>query len=404
MTASPHAPFPALAPPTAGVGTAASPEGGRVDFSRLRAERRARLLTAMDTHGLDAVVLGRPANVVYASGARQLWTAGARPFGPACVVVRGTGAVHLLSVTDEGVPPEIPHDHLYGLSWNPLNLIGHLRAVPGLADAARVGTDGLTPGFGQFLGAIAPGAAVVDANPALGAARAAKTPDELACIATATAIAESSLSAMEAALRPGVSERQLLGVHLGRIAALGVPTPPTEGVVCATPRRGPVSRRRLAVDRLVGPGELVVLDPGALYAGYEGGVGRTRVAGPGGAAPAQERLGERCRAILAEVISACRVGASGADLGRAWEATGEPAPESPFVSGVGLGAEPPLMGGGCGADAVLVAGSVVAVEAWVTAEGAGGFLEREIVAVTDTGPEVLSRSATGPARSRSQAV
>src|SRR4051812_666695 len=100
----------------------ASPIGARVDFARLRAARRARLLAAMADHDVDVLVLGRPASVAYASGARQLWTAGSRPFGPACVVVGETGRVHLLSVDDDGVPPEVGHEDLFGLSWNPANL------------------------------------------------------------------------------------------------------------------------------------------------------------------------------------------------------------------------------------------------------------------------------------------
>ena len=45
--------------------------------------------------------------------------------------------------------------------------------------------------------------------------------------------------------------------------------------MCATPRSGPVVLRRLPSERRLGPGQLVALNPGALYAGYEGGVGRT---------------------------------------------------------------------------------------------------------------------------------
>ena len=55
--------------------------GGRVDFSRMRAERHARLLQAVRAAELDALVLGREANARYAAGARRLWTAGGRPFG-----------------------------------------------------------------------------------------------------------------------------------------------------------------------------------------------------------------------------------------------------------------------------------------------------------------------------------
>jgi len=66
----------------------------------------------MDAAALEVLVLGRPANVRYASGARQLWRTGANPFAPLCVVVRATEKVHLLSSWDEGVPPEIGREDL----------------------------------------------------------------------------------------------------------------------------------------------------------------------------------------------------------------------------------------------------------------------------------------------------
>ena len=149
------------------VGTMALEDSAGADFERLRRQRRQRLLEAMAAERLDALVLGRPANVRYASGARQLWRAGSASFGPAAVVVLGTQRVHLLSVWDEGVPPEIDHEDLYPLTWNPAHLLAALKAIPGLADAGRVGTDGLTPMFAQHLRQIAPAAELGDAEPAL---------------------------------------------------------------------------------------------------------------------------------------------------------------------------------------------------------------------------------------------
>ncbi len=87
----------------------------------------------MERHGLDALMLGGVGNVRYVSGARQLGRAGVLPFAPVAVAVRSTGRVHLLSTWDEGVPPEIGCDELYGLSWNPANLLASLAAIPGVA-------------------------------------------------------------------------------------------------------------------------------------------------------------------------------------------------------------------------------------------------------------------------------
>jgi Xaa-Pro aminopeptidase len=372
-------------------GTMALEEGGRADFTRLRQERRRSLFEAMDAAGVEVLVLGRPANVRYASGARQLWRTGANPFAPMCVVIRETEKVHLLSSWDDGVPPEIAHEDLYGLFWNPAHLIAALGEIPGFVRAHRVGTDSLTPFFGRVLRDLVPQHELIDASPFLQRARAHKTADEIAAIEVAVSLAEAGLAALEEALRPGITERALLGAYLEAVAGLGAPTPPSESVVFATPRQGPVRFRYLAGDRPIGQGELVVLAPGALYAGYEGGVARTRTAG---AAPTREAraLAGRCRHAMDTLLGACRAGNTGADLYRAWESTGEPPAEIALANGVGIGTEPPLIGFGRGAGTSLDEGAVLSVQAWVSEEGTGGFLERELLRIGEHGPEVLTRS------------
>lgn len=375
--------------------TANVDDPSRMDDADVRADRRRRLFAAMADHDLDALVLGRPAEVAFATGARQLWTAGTRPFGPACVAVRETGRTHLLSVSDAEVPPEVGHDDLYGLSWNPAHVAAALAAIPGLPEAGRVGTTSSTPGLDRLLGAIAAGAEVVDGGPALAAARSPKSPAEVARIADAAALATTALAAMTAALRPGVSERDLLAAYLEAIAAAGAPTPPTEGVACATPARGAVALRRIATADPIDAGRLVVLDPGAFHRGYEGGIGRTRVAGAE-PATAQRALARRCRAAVDAVVAACRPGATGADLVAAWSATGEALPGEPLAVGMGLGVEPPVVGPGLGATAALAAGTVLAVTGWVAEEGVGGVLERDLVHVTGDAPLLLTRNGTTP--------
>src|ERR1700739_5028122 len=111
------------------------------DDRALRAGGRERALAQMEKHDLDVLVLGRQANVRYVSGAPQLWVAGTRPFGPTCVVIRETGAIHLLSTWDEGVPDDIPHENLYGITWNPMNTISALQRIDGAAAARRGGAE-----------------------------------------------------------------------------------------------------------------------------------------------------------------------------------------------------------------------------------------------------------------------
>jgi Xaa-Pro aminopeptidase len=361
-------------------------DDARVDFTRLRAERRAKVFSGMESRDLDALMLGGVGNVRYASGARQLGRSGVLPFAPVAVVVRETERVHLLSTWDEGVPPEIGRDDLYRLSWNPANLAADLAKIPGLRTSRRVGTDGLTPMFAALIPQLVTKAELVDAGPVMAAARRIKAPDEILCLEVASAIAEAALSAMEDALTPGITERDLLGIYHERIASLGAPMPPSEGVCFVA--QGIVRFRHLASDTRIGDGQLVVLAPGALYAGYEAGLARTRIAGDG-ARPAG--LASRCARGMDALLGACRPGNTGADLYRVWEEAGNEDPGVPLAHGLGLGAEPPLIGFGRGRDAVIEEGMVLSVQSWVTEDGVGGCLERATVAVDSSGPSVLTR-------------
>ena len=341
------------------IGTMGLEDDARVDFARLRAERRAKVFSGMESHDLDALMLGGVGNVKYVSGARQLGRSGVLPFAPVAVVVRETLRVHLLSTWDEGVPPEIGRDDLYRMSWNPANLAADLAQIPGLREARRVGTDGMTPMFAELIPQLVTKADLVDAGPVMTDARRIKTPDEITCLEVASAIAEAALSAMEAALAPGITEGELLAVYHERIASLGAPMPPSE-----------------AVSQHVG--QSVVLAPGALYAGYESGLARTRTA--------DNALASRCARGMDALVAACRPGNTGADLYRAWEDSGNDDPGLPLAHGLGLGAEPPLIGLGRGRDAVIEEGMVLNVQSWV-----GGCLQRDTVLVESGGPTLLTR-------------
>jgi Xaa-Pro aminopeptidase len=355
----------------------------------------------MDAAGFDVVVLGRPANIRYASGARQLWRSGANPFAPMCIVVRRTEKVHLLASWDDGIPAEIDQDDLYGLFWNPATLVTTLKGIDGLADARRVGTDAVTLFFTRVLTEVTPGHEILDATASLAAVRRNKSADEIACLEVAVSLAEAALAALEDALRPGMTEKALLGVAVETLSRLGAPTPASESAVFATPLQGAVRFRYLARDRPIGQGELVVLSPAALYAGYEASVGRTVTAGAGGggagasggtAGAAARALGQRAHRGMDALIDTCRPGRRGADLYKAWEAAGEPPPEIALATGVGLGTEPPVIGFSRGAECTFAEGDVLSLASWVSEEGTGGVLEREQVRIGADGPEVMTRS------------
>lgn len=359
------------------------------DDTALRSERRQRALAQMAAHNLDVLVLGRQANVRYISGAPQLWIAGTRPFGPTCVLVRATGAIHLLSTWDEGIPEDIPHENLYGISWNPTNTVAVLSRIDGAADALRVGTDAMSPLFAQLLPLAFPKAELVDGEQAMRAARAIKTPDEIVALRSAVDVAQQALAAAVSALAPGVSEQTLTAVLMEAMTAGGVSTPATQDAAWVTSREHPWQR---AADGRVNHGDLVAFSAGVLAGGYVAEVGRTY---PVGDVPGAAALYRRWDALWERLAGACRPGAFGSDLLDAYPGVGEPLPPMPVAHGLGLGFDPPVVSAELPATAAaerLQPGMVLAVTGYVFEPGVGAVFGREAVLVTDDGPEVLTTS------------
>jgi Xaa-Pro dipeptidase len=295
--------------------TPPTPPTPTTDDAELRAGRRDRVFDAMATAGLDVLVLGHRDSVAYVTGARSLWTAGSRPFGPACVLVESVRSVHMLSSWDEGIPPEIPFDHLYGVTWNGAVLAGALAGIPGLAAARRIGVEALSPGFEHMARRLAAEAELLPADNLMRAVRALKLPAEVARIRAAVAVARAGMEAAGAALADGAGLTGARVAALEAAAGRGV-TVPTSGV--AVTQVATAARSAAQVDI------------GLLVDGYEGGLGRTlpEDAAAAPAAAAQRRL-----------VDACRPGASVADL-RGAVAAGV---SRWVVRGSGMGFETPVM-------------------------------------------------------------
>lgn len=363
------------------------------DGRTLRSGRRQRALEQMAAHDLDVLVLGRQANVRYVTGAQQLWVAGTRPFGPTCVLIRETGAIHLLSTWDEGVPEDIPHENLYGISWNPMNTMAALRRIDGTATARRVGTDALSPVFAQLLPTVFPNAELVDGELAMRAARRIKTAEEVAALRESVAVAESALAAAVSELRPGVTEQALAGALLEAAAAGGVSTPSNQDVAWVSSREHPW--RRANGDGRIQDGDLVAFSAGVLAGGYVGEVGRTWPAGKKHGGTGAAALYQRWESLWAKLIAACRPGAGAGELIAAYQEAGEPAPPMPVARGLGMGFDPPVVSKHLPATAAeerLESGMVLAVTGYVWEQGVGAVFGREAVLITEDGPEVLTSS------------
>jgi Xaa-Pro dipeptidase len=400
----------------AGPPAAAHARAGADADAALREARRQRVFDAMVASRLDALVLGRRDSVAYATGARSLWTAGTRPFGAAAVLVAESRAVHLLSTWDEGVPPEVPFERLYGITWNPAVMARALGAVPGLAGARRIGVDGLSVGFAHAAGRLAPDAELVPADDLLHAVRVLKLPGEVQRIRLAAAVAAAGVGVAAAALAAGSARADALAAALGALAVAGVTVPSSAPVVepvaaggktagagggtsipasaaaaqsaeaaagqgaaagVGAPSAGPGSGREPATGPVRAGGALVLVDLGVLVDGYEGARGRTVLAGRG---PADGRV-EAVRAAHRHLVEACRPSATASDL-RA--AAAEAGVTRWTVRGSGMGFEPPVVTDSLGAGAELAEGMVLSVEVDVD-----GVRRRDLAHVRADATEVL---------------
>ncbi|MBX6390979.1 MAG: aminopeptidase P family protein, partial [Frankia sp.] len=303
--------------------TMAYEDGAGIDFPTLRAERRARVLAALAEHDIDVLMLGRQGNARYVAGHRPLWRAVVTGWGPVCVLVREDDAVHLLVTTwDDGVPPDIPHERLSGLVWNPELIRANVARIDGLSTARRIAVDGMSASMAALLRELAPNAELVDGEALMRPLRAAKLPGEIDCIRTAIALAEGALYETAELVAPAVREADLKGVFHAALTRNGLNRAASEGTFCATPRHrdgdgsAEVPLRLRPSARTLVAGELVALSGAAHHAGYEGAVARTRpVTGPAGSGPTagQRALYRRWRAAYDALERACRPGATVAD-------------------------------------------------------------------------------------------
>jgi Xaa-Pro dipeptidase len=337
------------------------------------------LVPALADADIDAVLLGRAANARWVTGVDALWLSGTRPFAPGCVVVREPLGVHLLSATDDGVPDDVvPFEHLFPISWNPVNLMASLAAVPGLAGARRVGVDSMTPLMGQLLGATFPDAELVDAETVLRAVRRVKAPSDILGIRAALELAEECLAAAMSAAVPGVTERALVGIYDDEMSRRGVSTPAFEGSFVAVGG----APRALVSDRPLERGDLVHLRAGVLRDGWEGWLARSTVCGEGPSGRQHAGFDHWERA-MATLVEECGPGTRVGDLRGSGAG----------VDGVGMGHEEL-------SDAdVLEPRMAISVELTVD-----GVLGSETVLITPAGRERLTSLASSPRGNGPRAV
>jgi Xaa-Pro aminopeptidase len=222
-----------------------------------------------------------------------------------------------------------------------------------------------------------------------------KSPEEVARIRQAQAMAERALERALALLRPGVEEREValeIEFFLRKEGAEGVAFPP----IVASGARGALPHAGASEKRLE-PGELITLDLGAKVAGYHSDM--TRTVALGKPSPEMRRVYEAVQEALEVALQGLKPGRTGKEVDAlAREALGRHGLDRYFVHSLGHGVGLAVHEGpGLSpyTEEVLEPGMVVTVEPGVYLPGVGGVRIEELVLITEDGIELLSRFPRG---------
>lgn len=259
-----------------------------IDLARLRRDRLAKVQRAMAAHGLGALVLTDIVNIRYCTGVAvmPLWTA-VNIAHYIVVPVTGDPVIFEYGGAEFRQRPYWP-DVRPSMFWqarvtdadSPGKAAAWARQIRGVLEerglaGERIGVDVLD--YNGFAALQALGLELADADRAMSAARIIKLPDEVELMRHACAVVETALAGMEQAIRPGISENELLAIFWHRILAQG-------GEHCFT--RLLVSGQKTnpwlheADGKLVEPGDLVAIDTDAIGPeGYVADFSRTFLCG-----------------------------------------------------------------------------------------------------------------------------
>jgi Xaa-Pro aminopeptidase len=358
----------------------------------------------MEQAGLDAVILGTPENVAYATGYRSVAGDIFRNHRMTAVVT-ATEIRIAAPAADAGALSEIAahHEPFGTFFFEATDPIHAAHATPRHGDfaAALAATTAGVVGVVGVDDAIAPNdlaglamSAVTRIGPCgpwMDELRSTKMPEEVSRLAIAARLAEDAIQVALDAAAVGVTERDLATfITVSMSQGGGMP----RFVVVTSGERSALSDAR-ATDRPLRHGDLVRFDVGCTYNGYWSDIGRTAVVGQ-----PSELQASRYRAILAgetAQLEAVRAGITGKELFDVAVAAVEAAGLAPYRRhhcGHGIGTsvyEPPSISP-VGADAVLREGMVLCVETPFYEIGWGGMMVEDSFMVTTAGCQLLSHT------------
>ena len=237
--------------------------------------------------------------------------------------------------------------------------------------------------------AAAPGLRAEDATPIFARLRMVKDADELALMRKAVRIVEEALREAVDQIRVGMTERELADIWNRAMAVRGA-APSFETIVASGPNAA--NPHHSNSDRAFQPGDLIVMDGGALHQGYASDITRTIAVGE--PSPELRRVYEIVKLANEVGRRAARPGVSGANIDRSARDVIEDSgygPQFLHRTGHGLGLEihePPYIV--AGSDTPLPVGATFTIEPGVYVPNLGGVRIEDDVVITEQGAESLT--------------
>jgi Xaa-Pro dipeptidase len=365
-----------------------------------------RVRALMSDHGVDALVVRAPDNVLYLS---NLWgmkgydaVVFPREGEPTLVTLTAseedaaraawTGDVRLFPGYDpaDPTPPGLRALELAREAAAAHAVVGLELSLGTQATDRMVGEPTTFPKawFDAFPDA-------VDATPLLNEARAIKSPQELERVRLANDIAAAAMEHVRGVIRPGLSEAQVAAAWQGFVHGEG--TGWKGKVELALPfsliwAGSGIKTFTATSNRPVVAGEPTLFEIWVCADGYWADHTKNLVCGD--LKPEYAELEERLLAVYEDAVGFCRPGAGFAELDRRVRAgldeIGTPVPVShPICHGVGArGHEPPYAHQAGGGE--IREGMVLAIEPGIYWQGGGGLRVEDNFAITPDGAEKLS--------------
>ena len=233
-----------------------------------RLERQASLRAAAEAEGLDGLLITHLPNIRYLTGFT----------GSAALLLVRMDATILISDFRYAAqaPAEVGSAALVEIDqrsvWEKLGRVIASRPPASLG----IESHSLTVRDAERVSSLTRGRVVPTAELVEGL-RAVKAPEEVAAIRVAASLAQAALAEVLPGIRPGLTEREIAAVLEGALRRQGSEWHPFPTIVASGPRSALPHAR--TSDRVIGAGELLLLDFGAQADGYCADLTRTVVVG-----------------------------------------------------------------------------------------------------------------------------